>query len=347
MSQKRRCKAASRPRNATCPAVSRANSAALRQVGQRAARSDRGSFGDIQLIGLCAYASMRDPSTLTAADHRHRGNRHARTVRRRFWTQTLRILDPAMHRAYSALELQGNIMVAAFKDFGPTRRGNQSAATSTTFRRLPRIRGPVDDVPTPPRATTTAGSRPMPRPTTAFRSAACDPAPIRPAIDMHVTRPVRPGASPGHLLNWNRLQLPAEVQARTLATTQLPRREHQRRRHPALPGALRRQQLAGRQQQQSEPGPEPALRQRPADPGLVRRRRCAARTRSSGTSSFLSWCDAADSIPTSATARPRRPTPPSTSSTKTARHYILSTDESGGGLDGEWTGIRASALSAA
>src|SRR5688572_19651983 len=87
----------------------------LRQVGHEPLGL-RGSFGDIQLIGLCAYASMRDPSNL-ALPTTGTSVIDMRVPSQPVWTQTLR--TPAMQRAYSALELQKTTMVAAFKDFGP------------------------------------------------------------------------------------------------------------------------------------------------------------------------------------------------------------------------------------
>jgi hypothetical protein len=83
------------------------------KVGQHAL-FDRGSFGDVQLIrderGSCAYASMRTPSDLedpltgtvvldVSVPSQPRD------------TQILR--TPAMLRAYSGFEIQGNTMVAA------------------------------------------------------------------------------------------------------------------------------------------------------------------------------------------------------------------------------------------
>ena len=87
----------------------------MRQVGHEPLAL-RGSFGDIQLIGLCAYASMRDPSDL-ALETTGTSVVDMRVPSAPVWLRTLR--TPAMQRAYSALELQKGIMVGAFKDFGP------------------------------------------------------------------------------------------------------------------------------------------------------------------------------------------------------------------------------------
>ena len=101
-----------------------------RKVAQHAL-FDRGSFGDMQLKGQCVYASMRDPSNLNALttgtavldarvpaslvippDTANPPNPNGKILRTR-----------AMIRAYSALELSGNLLVGAFKDFGPTVNG--------------------------------------------------------------------------------------------------------------------------------------------------------------------------------------------------------------------------------
>src|SRR6267143_2375334 len=76
----------------------------------------RGSFGDVQLFGHCAYASMRDPSDLTLAST-GLAVLDVRVPSNPIWLKTLR--TPAMQRAYSALEIQKNILIGAFKDFGP------------------------------------------------------------------------------------------------------------------------------------------------------------------------------------------------------------------------------------
>jgi len=102
-------------------------SCGARKVGQHALYN-RGSFGDLQVIvddrGHCAYASMRDPSDLT---HPTTGTvvLDVSVASQPVDVQILR--TPAMLRAYSAFEIPiskasrrpGNIMGAAFKDFGP------------------------------------------------------------------------------------------------------------------------------------------------------------------------------------------------------------------------------------
>ena len=82
----------------------------MRQVGHEPLGL-RGSFGDVQLMGLCAYASMRDPSNLTLPTT---GTAviDMRVPSAPVWTQTLR--SPAMQRAYSALEIQKLVGTVAF-----------------------------------------------------------------------------------------------------------------------------------------------------------------------------------------------------------------------------------------
>ncbi len=170
----------------------------------------RGSFGDVQLIGRCAYASMRDPSDLSLPTT---GTSvvDMRVPSQPVWTQTLR--TPAMQRAYSALELQQNILVSAFKDFGP--QGNnwfdiydvsgdclnpKHLATTTTAS------GNHDGWLTPD--TNTYYGVP-------FGGQTIQQNPAR--IDLHVLD-MTDKANPKQLVNWNRLQLPPDIQARTLAT---------------------------------------------------------------------------------------------------------------------------------
>lgn len=181
----------------------------MRQVGHEPLAL-RGSFGDVQLIGLCAFASMRDPSDLSLPTT---GTSvvDMRVPSAPVWTQTLR--TPAMQRAYSALELQQNIMVSAFKDFGPG--GNnwfdiydvsgdclnpRHLATTTTAS------GNHDGWLTPD--TNTYYGVP-------FGGQTIQQNPAR--IDLHVLD-MTDKSNPKQLMNWNRLQLPPEVQARTLAT---------------------------------------------------------------------------------------------------------------------------------
>jgi hypothetical protein len=99
----------------------------VRKVGQHALYN-RGSFGDLQIIvddrGSCAYASMRDPSTLTLPTT----GTVVLDVSVPSHPKDVAVLKtPAFQRAYSGFEMPvdertrrpGNIMIAGFKDFGP------------------------------------------------------------------------------------------------------------------------------------------------------------------------------------------------------------------------------------
>lgn len=196
-----------------------------RKVGQHALYN-RGSFGDLQVIvddrGHCAYASMRDPSDITLPTT----GTVVLDISVASQPKDVAILrTPAMLRAYSAFEIPiskatrrpGNIMGAAYKDFGPE-------ATNPT--------NPLDlyDV---------SGNCLQPRHLSTFSLASGNhdgwftpdgktyygvpfggqSILVNPnRIDIHVTDISNPSA-PQRLLNWNRLQLPADIYEATKATT--------------------------------------------------------------------------------------------------------------------------------
>jgi len=293
----------------------------MRQVGHEPLAL-RGSFGDIQLIGLCAYASMRDPSDLTLPTT---GTAviDMRVPSAPVWTQTLR--TPAMQRAYSALELQKSTMIAAFKDFGPG--GNnwfdiydvsgdclnpKHLATTTTAS------GNHDGWLTPD--TNTYYGIP-------FGGQTIQQNPAR--IDVHVLD-MSDKAKPVHLANWNRLQLPAEVQARTLATRNfhdVSTNDDGTRLYLALYGG--NNALGGFPADGSGRCANGLL---VLDSSDIAARRANPQLRYIG---FVSWCDQQIDVDfgDGSTAAAH--------ATEFVIHengtpYILSTDESGAGLDGEW-----------
>ena len=170
----------------------------------------RGSFGDVQLMGHCAYASMRDPSNL-ALPTTGTAVVDARVPSKPVWIQTLR--TPAMQRAYSALEIQKKIMVGAFKDFGPNGTNPfdvydvsgdclqpKFLATTNTAS------GNHDGWLTPD--TNTYYGVP-------FGGQTIQQNPNR--IDLHVMD-LTDKANPKQLLNWNRNQLPPDVRDRRVPT---------------------------------------------------------------------------------------------------------------------------------
>lgn len=299
----------------------------MRQVGHEPLGL-RGSFGDIQLIGLCAYASMRDPSNL-ALPTTGTSVIDMRVPSAPVWTQTLR--TPAMQRAYSALEIQKGTLVAAFKDFGP--QGNnwfdiydvsgdclnpRHLATTTTAS------GNHDGWLTPD--TNTYYGIP-------FGGQTIQQNPAR--IDVHVLD-MTDKANPVQLLNWNRLQLPAEIQARTLATRNfhdVSTNDDGTRLYLALYGG--NNALGGNPADGSGRCANGLLVLDSSDVAL---RRPNAQLRYIG---FLSWCPEQQSAGNFVDPDYGDGSTAAAHATEYVIHengrpYILSTDESGAGLDGEW-----------
>ena len=293
----------------------------MRQVGHEPLAL-RGSFGDVQLMGLCAYASMRDPSNL-ALPTTGTSVIDMRVPSQPVWVQTLR--TPAMQRAYSALEIQKNIMVAAFKDFGPNGTNPFDIYDVSGDCLQPRLlattntaSGNHDGWLTPD--TNTYYGVP-------FGGQTIQQNPNR--IDLHVMD-LTDKANPTQLLNWNRLQLPLDIQARTLATRNF---------HDASTNN------DGTRLYLALYGGNNALGGFPADGsgrcanGLVILDSSDVALRRPnpqlGFVSFVSWCD-------------QQIDPDFGDGSTAAAHateyvihengkpYILSTDESGAGLDGEW-----------
>jgi len=181
----------------------------MRQVGHEPLAL-RGSFGDVQLMGLCAYASMRDPSNL-ALPTTGTAVVDMRVPSHPVWVQTLR--TPAMQRAYSALEIQKQIMVGAFKDFGPSGTNPFDVYDVSGDCLNPRFlattntaSGNHDGWLTPD--TNTYYGVPFGGQTIQQNSN---------RIDLHVMD-LTDKAHPVQLLNWNRNQLPPEIRDRLLPT---------------------------------------------------------------------------------------------------------------------------------
>jgi hypothetical protein len=299
----------------------------MRQVGHEPLAL-RGSFGDIQLMGLCAYASMRDPSDLTLPTT---GTAvvDMRVPSAPVWTQTLR--TPAMQRAYSALEIQQSTMIAAFKDFGP--QGNnwfdvydvsgdclnpRHLATTTTAS------GNHDGWLTPD--TNTYYGIP-------FGGQTIQQNPAR--IDVHVLD-MSDKAKPVQVLNWNRLQLPPEIQARTLPTRNfhdVSTNDDGTRLYLALYGG--NNALGGNPPDGSGRCANGLLVLDSSDVAL---RRPNPQLR---YISFLSWCPEQQSAGQFVDPDYGDGSTAASHATEYVIHengtpYIVSTDESGAGLDGEW-----------
>lgn len=179
-----------------------------RRVAQHAL-FNRGSFGDVQFIGHCAYASMRDPSDLNAPTT-GTAVLDVRVPSEPTFVQMLR--TPAMIRAYSALELQGTLLVGAFKDFGPNGTNPLDVYDVSGDCLQPRLlstsnvqSGNHDGWLTPD--TKTYYGVPF-----GGNDIRTDPT----RIDIHVTDLSDP-SNPKPLMTWNRLQLPPEAYERTKA----------------------------------------------------------------------------------------------------------------------------------
>lgn len=293
----------------------------MRQVGHEPLGL-RGSFGDIQLIGLCAYASMRDPSNLTL-ETTGTSVIDMRVPSAPVWLRTLR--TPAMQRAYSALELQKGIMVGAFKDFGPGGTNpfdvydvSGDCLNPTHLATINTASGNHDGWLTPD--TNTYYGVPFGGQTIQQNIN---------RIDLHVTD-LSDKSKPVALLNWNRLQLPAEVQARTLATRNfhdVSTNEDGTRLYLALYGG--NNALGGFPADGSGRCANGLLILDSTDVALRRP------NPKLNFVSFLSWCD-------------QQIDPDFGDGSTAAAHatefiihengkpYVLSTDESGAGLDGEW-----------
>ena len=324
-----------------------------RKVAQHAL-FDRGSFGDLQLKGQCVYASMRDPSNLNALttgtavlDARVQSNLtfppdptnpNGRILRTR-----------AMIRAYSALELSGNLLVGAFKDFGPTVNGvatNPLDVYDVTDCLNPVLLSGTYDTAggnhdgwLTPDAKTYYG---IPFGGVRVLSGPANAQVRNPArIDMHVTDLSDP-RNPKHLMTWNRLSLPPEVLAlntRVLAATNfhdVSTNEAGTRVYMALYGG--NNSLGG-----NNNNPIPEQNQRCSN-GLLILDSSDIVNRVANPQlkyvSFLSWCDQQvdPDFGDGSTA--------SSHATEYVRHengkeYIVSTDESGGGLAGNAAGMCA------
>ena len=299
----------------------------MRQVGHNLLLNEaglpRGSFGDIQIIGNCAYASMRDPSN-PALESTGNAVVDMRVPSNPVWVRTLR--TPAMVRAYSALEIQKGIMVGAFKDFGLVAGTNpfdvydvsgdclnpKFLATTNTAS------GNHDGWLTPD--TNTYYGVPFGGQTIQQNAN---------RIDLHVMD-LTDKAKPVPLVNWNRLQLPPEVQARTLATRNfhdVSTNEDGTRLYLALYGG--NNALGGFPADGSGRCANGLLILDSTDVALRRP------NPKLNYISFLSWCD-------------QQIDPDFGDGSTAAAHatefiihengkpYVLSTDESGAGLDGEW-----------
>jgi hypothetical protein len=316
----------------------------MRQVGHEPLGL-RGSFGDIQLYGLCAYASMRDPSNL-ALPTTGTSVIDMRVPSSPVWVRTLRTL--AMQRAYSALEIQKNIMIAAFKDFGPN--GDNwfdiydvsgdclnptplavNTPESSFTRKITTAGGNHDGWLTPDAKTYYGIPFGGPR----ILSGPAGAPVLNPnRIDMHELDMSDP-RNPRQLLTWNRLQLPPEVHPRVLATTNfhdISSNDDGTRVYLALYGG--NNSLGG-----NNNNPIPEQNQRCSN-GLLILDSSEVQNRLPNPKlhyvSFLSWCDDQQTDPDYGDGSTASSHATEYVIHENGKPYILSTDESGAGLDGEW-----------
>lgn len=292
----------------------------------------RGSFGDVQLMGHCAYASMRDPSNL-ALPTTGTAVVDARVPSNPVWVKTLR--TPAMQRAYSALEIQKKIMVGAFKDFGPSGTNPfdvydvsgdclepKFLATTNTAS------GNHDGWLTPD--TNTYYGVP-------FGGQTIQQNPNR--IDLHVMD-LTDKANPRQLVNWNRNQLPPEVRDRLLPTRNfhdVSTNDDGTRLYLALYGG------------NNALGGNPADGSGRCANGLLIMDSTDVAMRTANPQlryiSFHSWCDAkADPVNNFYDPDFDDGSTAAAHATEYVIHengkpYVVTTDESAAGLDGEWSAI--------
>jgi len=249
-----------------------------------------------------------------------------------------------MQRAYSAFEIQKNMMVSAFKDFGPA--GNNwfdiyelsDDCLHPKFVTTTTTSGGNHDGWLTPDTKTYYG---IPFGGVRLLSGTATNPVLNPArIDMHVLDVSDP-AHPKRLLDWNRLQLPADVQPRVLATTNfhdVSTNDDGTRVYMALYGG--NNSLGG-----NNNNPIPAQNQRCSN-GLLILDSSDVANRVPNPQlryvSFLSWCDPKDNpsfhyydadFDDGSTA--------SAHATEYVVHengkpYVVTTDESSAGLDGEW-----------
>jgi hypothetical protein len=191
-----------------------------RMVGQHALYN-RGSFGDVQLIvddrGHCAYASMRTPSDLNLLTT---GTvvLDVSVASEPVDVQILR--TPAMLRAYSGFEIQGQRMVAAHQNSDPFDvydvSGNclQPTLMATTITAQHNHDGWLTPDGKTYYGVPFGGQHDPEHPEEGEGGIRDNPH----RIDLHVMDLSDP-TQPRHLLNWNRRQLPLDVYDRTSFTT--------------------------------------------------------------------------------------------------------------------------------
>ena len=305
---------------------------------------DRGSYGNTAIIRNCVYSSMRDPSDLTAPttgtaviDNSVPSNPQIVGMLR----------TPAMIRAYSTLYIKSGRLIGAFKDFGPNGTNPvdlydvsgdclHPALLSTI-----NVAGGNHDGWFSNDAKTYYG---IPFGGVRLLSGPANAPVLNPArVDMHVTDFSDP-ANPKQMFTWNRLQMPAEIQAlptRPLATTNfhdVSQNKAGTRLYMALYGG--NNSLGG-----NNNNPIPEQNQRCSN-GLVILDSTDVQNRVPGAKlkfvSFTSWCDANQQIdPDFGDGSTASGHATEYIVHENGKEYVVTTDESGGGLDGSAAGVCA------
>jgi hypothetical protein len=305
---------------------------------------DRGSYGNTAIIGQCVYSSMRDPSDLTlpttgtaVLDNSVPSNPQI--------VQVLR--TPAMIRAYSALYIWQGKLIGAFKDFGPNGTNPvdlydvSGDCLHPVFLSTINVPGGNHDGWLTPDAKTYYG---IPFGGVRLLSGPAGAEVINPArIDMHVTDFSDP-VNPKVLMTWNRLQFPAEIQGlptHPLATTNfhdVSSNKAGTRLYMALYGG--NNSLGG-----NNNNPIADQNQRCSN-GLVILDSTEVKNRLPNAKlkfvSFTSWCDAIQDIdPDFGDGSTGSGHATEYVIHENGREYVMTTDESGGGLEGTPAGVCA------
>ena len=288
---------------------------------------DRGSYGDTQLIRHCAYSSMRDPSDLNAPTT----GVVVMDVSVPSQPKDIQVLKtPAMLRAYSAFEIQQNTMIGAFKDFGPNGTNPLDIYDVSGDCLHPKYLSTINvasgnhDGWLTPDTNTYYG---IP-----FGGQRLQVNPNR--ADVHITD-LSDKSHPKALMTWNRLQLPADVQARTNGATNfhdISTNDKGTRVYMALYGGVN--SLGGNN---NDPNQRCANGLLILDSTDVAERKANPQLR---YINYLSWCDQqvdpdfGDGSSASAHATEYV-------IHENGKEYIITTDESGGGLNGDAAGVCA------
>ena len=314
-----------------------------REVGQNLLY-DRGSYGSTAHIGKCVYASMRDPSDLTAAttgtaviDNSVPANPQIVGMLR----------TPAMIRAYSALYIENNMLLGAYKDFGPNGTNPVDVydvsgdCLHPTFLSSINVAGGNHDGWLTPDGQTYYG---IPFGGVRLLSGPANAPVIDPTrVDMHVTDFSDP-RNPKAIMTWNRLQMPPEVQALSthpLATTNfhdVSTNKAGTRLYMALYGG--NNSLGGNN---NNPIPE---QNQGCGNGMVILDSSDIVNKVPNPKlkfiSFTSWCDANQQIdPDFGDGSTASAHATEYMIHQNGKEYVVTTDESGGGLDGGPAGMCA------